>query len=65
MSDTFYGLECLVRERARAIEREGQRRRLLALVRRRHRRLFLGKRFKRVLAGVPTRTENLPREPKS
>ena len=29
MSDTYYGLECLVRERARAIDGEVQRRQLL------------------------------------
>ena len=29
MSDTYYGLECLVRERARAIDREVRRRQLL------------------------------------
>ena len=52
MSDTFYGLECLVRERARAVERDVQRQRLLAVARGRHRRPSLGNRFKGVVAGV-------------
>jgi hypothetical protein len=52
MSDTIYGLECLVRERARAIEREVSRRQRLALARGRQRRAFFGKRSKGIAAWV-------------
>ena len=60
MSDTFYGLECLMREQARAIEREAQRRRLLALARERHRRPIFGKRFNGVVTGMRQRGRFLP-----
>ena len=52
MSDTIYGLECLMRERARAIEREVSRQQRLALARGRHRRAFFGKCSKGIAAGV-------------
>lgn len=52
MSDTFYGLECLVREKARAIEGEVQRRQRLVHARGPQRRLPFGKRFEGAIKGV-------------
>jgi hypothetical protein len=53
MSDTYYGLECLVRERTRAIDKEVQRRLFLAQARGRHRPPSLGgRRARDIIQGL-------------
>ena len=52
MSDTYYGLECLVRERTRAIDKEVQHRLFLAQARGRHRPPSLERRARDIIEGL-------------
>jgi hypothetical protein len=61
MTDTFYGMECLARERARAIDREVQRRRLLAQAQGPHRPARMLRLLKRVGEGLVRAGQTLVR----